>query len=257
MKKLTLLLLVASSTMLSAAQDEWNFGVGTGPVFLSAEGEEGFNMKLGGIGPVTLDLDLKPDDFSDAAETMLGLGGYATNGQWLFTGTVGFLALEGSASTTFGPQTVSAELDYDIFTAELTAGYLVHASDRFVVFVYGGVRYLSHDITLDLGATGPVTGRVKRGLKEDWADALIGVTADVILAEEWTWNNRLEAGYGGSDGSYLAKTGLTWRFAESWSASVYTTYYAIDYENGDKGDSDWYLYDVDESNWGLNLMYHW
>lgn len=256
MKKIALLSLAASS-LLSVAHAEWNYGVGTGPVLLNAKGDEGFNLGIGGIGPVTLDVDLEPDDFSDAAETMLGLGGYATNGQWLFTGTFGLLELEAKPSKAFGPQTISAELDYDIFSAELTAGYLVHASDRLVVFVYGGVRYISHDINLDLTASGPISGTRSGSIDEDWVDALIGVSADVILCEQWSWNNRLEAGYGGSDGSYLAQTGVTWRFAEHWSTSLYGSYYAIDYENGSKGDSDWYLYDVDEFGLGLNVMFHW
>lgn len=257
MNKLVTIILAGSFALFSIAQAEWNYGVGTGIFLLNAEGDQGFNVALGGIGPVTLDVDLDPEDFSDAAETALGLGGYATNGDWMFTGSFGVLKLEGDPSVTFGPQTVAAELNFDIFTAELTAGYTALADESLVVRIYGGARYISHDLSSKISASGPITGETSGGVDEAWVDALVGVTVDVVLAEKWSWNNRLEAGYGGSDGSYLAKTGISWMFAEHWSTSLYAQYYAVDFENGDEGDSDWYLYDVDEFGWGLNVMYHW
>ena len=87
--------------------------------------------------------------------------------------------------------------------------------------------------------------------------ALIGLSADVPFAEKWIWNIKGDVGFGESEGTYLASTGLTWRFYGGWSATLFGKYVAVEFENDSKGDSDWYLYDVDESTLGLTILYNW
>ena len=70
------------------------------------------------------------------------------------------------------------------------------------------------------------------------------------------WNNRITAGFGGSEGTYMGQTGITWIFYKGWSSTLYGNYTAVEFENGDEGDSDWYLYDIDEFGIGLGFLYN-
>ena len=77
------------------------------------------------------------------------------------------------------------------------------------------------------------------------------------MAQKWTWGSRIEAAVGGSDGTYEGDTGITWMFAKQWAARAGFNFTAIDFENGAKGDDDWYLYDVDEYGATLSLTFNW
>lgn len=237
---------------------EWHFGIGTGPMRLNSKGDQGFHTNL--AGPVEFDVDLAPDDFSDLTSSAIGLGGYATDGKWRIQYSIGKLELEDDAGvTTANGSSIHAELGFDITAGELIIGYPIYQSDACTVLFHGGVRYTKHELDSDVTVTvtGLGTTRIKRDIDEDWTDAVVGFSADMPFAEKWTWSNRIDAGFGGSDGTYLVYTGLTWRFFEHWSGTLYGKYTAVDFEDGSKGDAGWYLYDVDEFGPGLNILYHW
>jgi hypothetical protein len=98
---------------------------------------------------------------------------------------------------------------------------------------------------------------VSRDIDKNWGDLLVGVTINVPINDKWTWLNDLNVGFIGSDGTYLVSTGLSWRFHQNWSLGFSGTYEAIDYEDHDEGNPNWYLYDVDEYTAGMNFMFHW
>jgi len=237
----------------TVANAEWHFGIGTGLFRLHADGDEGFHTNI--AGPVVLDVDLEPDDFSDLAESAFGLGGYATDGTWLIKYSIGVLKLHDDASRTLsGGTTVSADLDYDITAGELLVGYPVFSGDSFTLRAEGGVRYINHDIDLDVAVN---STPLSRSIDEDWTDALVGLSLAVPFAEEWSWDSHVNYGFGGSEGTFGAQTGISWRFFTHWSATLYGKYTAIDFENGSRGDTDWYLYDVDEYGAGLSVLFNW
>ena len=239
---------------------EWHFGIGTGPMRLNSKGDQGFNIAIGGVGPVEFDVDLAPDDFDDLTSSALGLGGYATDGKWRIQYSIGQLKLEDDAGvTTANGSSVNAELGFDITAGELIVGYPIYQNASCTVLIHGGARYTKHELDSDVTVvvTGIGTAQLKRNIDEDWTDVVFGLSADIPFAEKGTWSNRIDAGFGGSDGTYLVYTGLTWRFFEHWSGTLYGKYTAVDFENGSRGDSDWYLYDVDEFGPGLNILYHW
>lgn len=258
MKKVTgftlCLLLVAS-----VASAEWHYGIGTGLMRLNAKGDQGLNIAAGDIGPVQLDVDLDPDDFSDLMESAFGLGGYATDGQWMIKYSGGFLNLQGDTSRTLpGGSVVAGEVYLDITSAEASVGYCAHRSENVVVTPYVGVRYTEHEIGAKLSATiGADTSSAERNVDHSWTDARVGVAVDVPLAQTWTWGSSVEAGFGESEGTYVGDTGIAWMFTKHWLGRLGFKYSAIDFENGSKGDSDWYLYDVDEFGASLNVLYNW
>ena len=51
--------------------------------------------------------------------------------------------------------------------------------------------------------------------------------------------------------------GAEWLYKKSWSTNLTAKYQAIEFENGSEGDSDWYLYDADESGVSIGFLYHW
>ncbi len=187
-------------------------------------------------------------------KSAFGFGGYATDKTWMIQYSFVNLELEGEASRMVGATRVSAKIGFDITGGELTVGYPVHRSTSLRLGVLGGMRYTKHELSSEITVGAQ---QRKRSIDNDWTDALIGLTIGVPFAEKWVWNTRLDAGFGGSEGTYSGSTGVTWRFFKNWSTNLQAKYQAIHYENGSKGDSDWYLYDVDESGVSLGFLYHW
>ena len=238
----------------SNAYAEWSFGLGTGPQRLSIDGDVGFTTDF---GSVDLAVDINADDMGDMTDNAFGLGGYATNGEWMFQGTAGKLGLEGSAGGMGPTSTLSASLDFDITGAELTGGYFFHKTPGLKLQAYTGARYTKHEIDLVVTGDGFIGTDRHKSIDESWTDILFGLSADIPFAQKWNWNVKADAGFGGSEGTYLASTGVSWRFYGGWSATLFGKYAAVEYENGSKGDSDYYLYDIDESTLGLNILYNW
>ena len=253
--------IVAASALMVAtvASAEWHYGIGTGLTRLHVEGDQGLNVRVGGIGPVEFDVDLEPDDISDLMETAFGFGGYATDGQWMFQFASGFLELRDGTSRTLPSGTrVAGEIFQEITLAEASVGYVVHRTENLTVTPYVGVRYLEHEIGVELDVTtAGGTASEDRSVDHDWTDARVGVTLSAPITETWTWDGSVEAGFGGSDGTYKGDTGISWMFAKHWSARAGFNYTAIDFENGSRGDDDWYLYDADEYGASLGALYHW
>ena len=238
----------------SVAWAEWHYGIGTGFTRLNIEGDIGVDIALGGLGPVELEVDLDPDEFSDLVDSAFGFGGYVTDGAWMVQYSLVNIELESSKSQTVGATTVSSKIDFDISGAEVTLGHPIIKRPNLVLGVLGGVRYTKHDISTVL-TIGALTQ--SRSLDNDWTDALVGLTLALPFAEKWAWNVRADAGFGGSEGTFTAATNVSWKFHKSWSASLNAKFQAIEFEEGSRGDADWYLYDNNEFGWGASFLYHW
>lgn len=243
---------------LNAQTAPWFFGVGTGIARLNSEGDQGVHTNA--FGPVQVEFDLAPEDFDDLMQTGFGLGGYATNGAWMLQASLGVLKLGDDPSATLpGGLQVDSDLFFDIFSAEFTVGYTAYRSpgNGFALRPHLGTRFISHELGADLTITsGGVSTDISRKIEESWVDVLVGTTIDIKLSEKWGWSTVVDAGFGGSEGTYRASTALPWRFARHWSLSPNFSFMAIEYENGTRGDSDWYLYDSNEFSWGLAVMVH-
>lgn len=252
---LTLLHLLIVISFCSVSYADWSFGIGTGLFRLNVDGEIGVHSNL--AGPVKLDVDLDADDISDLMESAFGLGGYATDDTWIIKYSIGKLELEdkGSNSLPAINSTASFKINFEVTGAEVTVGYPVYRTPSVIVSLDGGVRYTRHELSSRLTFTGGVNGRQDKDIDESWTDFLIGGTVTVPFTKKWIWNTSANAGFGGSEGTYLVYTGVTWRFLERWSSTLYGKYTAVEYENGSKGDTDWYLYDVDEFGLGINILY--
>ncbi len=234
----------------SAAQAEWNHGIGTGIGTRSFDGDIGTNIDILNL-PFTFDVELEPDDYVDVLESAFGLAGYSTDGNWVIQYSIGGFELEDSSAGAAGG---SATVNFEYFSTEVTVGYNLVKSQTMVFGVLGGFRYTDHD----WDASGVVFGtQFYKSVDDDWVDALVGVTLNVPFADKWSWNNRLDAGFGGSEGTYNLSTGLGWRFHERWSTGFNIKYTAVEYEDSTEGAPDWDLYDVDELVVAANILFNW
>ena len=252
MAKVVILLSVAIFATQLFAEDEWQHGIGTGLFALNLEGTAGLNTAL--FGPVQTDLDLDTSEISDVLETACGFGGFSKKGKWKILYSLAYmeLAAGNSGTTDIGAIPVAADITFTGSGVDVAAVYQFAVSKNNVWGVLGGFRYLKHelDVNLTIAAT-PIT----RNMEHDWTDVLIGLTHDHVLSSKWFWNTRVDVGFGGSEGTIVASTGTSWKFADSWVASFFGKYAAIEFENNTRGDTDWYLYDVDEFGLGANVLY--
>ena len=251
--------LMASGCFTAAAHAEWHFGIGTGIGLNNIDGTIGFTSLIGKIGSRKYDFNLDPQDFNDYVDTAFGFGGYATDGTWMVQYSFANVTLKDTASRSLPDlnSTAKAEVKFKMTGAELTVGYPVYKTSSFTVTLDGGLRYTKHKLENSLTVTGVVNDSGKNKIDNSWTDAVLGASLIVPFADTWSWNSRANAGFGGSDGTYLVQTGLTWRFHKNWSTSLTGKYVSVDYENGSQGDSDWYYYNADESSLALTLLFNW
>jgi hypothetical protein len=239
-------------TNAQANESKWKFGIGTGLFGLNLDGTIGMDIPLLG-GAQKIDIDMDSSDVRDVMDTAFGFGGYATNGTWLIDYSLVYLRLEDRGSdSSHGID--SAKFKYEASGFELLAGYPVLRNANIILYLHGGVRYTRHESRVNVTISGT---HYTSKIDEDWVDGVIGVSANIPVAETVMWNNRITAAYGGSDGTYSVNSGLAWRFHKNWSTSLYGKFTAVEFENRSKGSSDWYLYDVNEFGAGVNILFHW
>jgi len=248
-KYLYMTVVVIICMISTSAYAEWHFGIGTGPARLSIDGDMGLNIPVAG-GPVKFKVKADPEDISDVMDSAIGLGGYAANGRWLFQASYGKMELEGKEN--IGESSI--EIGFDVTSAQFMTSYTVLQNDVFKLNLVGGLRYTEHELSSDFRFGG---NHYKRNLDNDWTDAVVGTSVVVPFTQTLSWKTSFDYGFGGSEGIFTANTGLTWRFFRGFSATLFYNYATVDFENGSRGDADWYLYDVDEQSLGLTILYNW
>lgn len=244
-------LFVTAFTTQSFAADDWKHGVGTGIFALNLDGSIGIQTNL--LGPVQVDVDLSTSEIGDLVETAFGIGGVSMSGKWKVLYSLQYMELaDDNRGTTAIGTPVAADITFTASGAEVAGVYRFAMTGNNAWGVLGGLRYTKHEFETNL-VTGVTT--LSNNIDENWTDVIIGLTHDYAISKEWSWNTRLDAGFGGSEGTVLFSTGATWKFADEWVASFNGKYFANEYENGTEGDADWYLYDIDEFGIGANILF--
>lgn len=249
--KAVLFLFVTVLATQSFAEDDWKHGIGTGFFALNIDGVMGMDTNL--LGSVYSDVELNSSELSDVLETAFGIGGVSISGKWKVLYSLQYMELGGTQNGVTGvaaPATIDAT--FAASGAEVAGVYRFAMTGKNAWGMLGGIRYGRHefDTIVTSGAT-----TLTKNIDENWTDVVIGLTHDYIISKEWSWNTRVDAGFGGSEGTVLFSTGATWKIADEWVASFNGKYFANEYENGTEGDADWYLYDVDEFGVGANILF--
>ena len=252
------LLLVGTTTV--SAQSNWHVGIGTGLRSMGIDGVAGLNIGLppsAPIGPVLADVDLSADELSDLVDTAIGAGGYVTNGMVMVQFSFAKIGMAGEPSGTLPEpdgRSFAAIWALDITSGELTVGYTVHRQGRIAVRPYGGVRFNKHELGVDINVD--TKSVVSAAIDNSWTDVVAGVTVDVGLAPKVGWSTSASASFGGSNGILGIGTGVSYTPWKFLTVTPNVFFSAVDLENGAPGDDDWYLYDANESGWGLSFMIH-
>jgi hypothetical protein len=236
-----ILLAVALTLFLgqsALAQDEWKFGIGTGFSSLALDGDIGF---ASGGGGVLFKVDLDNSDTSDLFKSGFGAAGFAAKGKWRINYSAGRLTLEDDDGG------LDAEWDRD--QVEVTGVYSFAKTGSHAWGALFGVRYIGHEWQF-------TTALESVEMDDSWTDGLVGITHAFPFTEKLTWANRLDAGFGGSEGTTQFITGLNWMVARHWVLNFNIRATAIEFgDEDDIDDSDFYLYDVDETAVGIGFMY--
>jgi hypothetical protein len=239
---LALALTLALSVGLPAmAADEWKFGIGTGFASFSLDGDIGFPLDMG--GGTIFDVDLDNSDTADMLESGFGFGGYAAKGKWVIGYQLGTATLEDNDA--------GLKAEWDRTNVSASAGYNFAQAGNHHFGALFGFRYTEHEWNF-------ATAMDSASFEDDWTDAVVGVTHRVPINDKWAWSNLIDAGFGGSEGSFTVASTITWRPGEHWSFSFVVKQYSVEFgETGDIADADFYLYDVDEPSVGIGFLYNW
>lgn len=225
-----------------AASDEWRFGIGTGLSSLALDGDIGFPGEDGGV---VADIDLDNGDTADMFESAFGFGGFANKGLWTINFGYATLTLEDSDS--------GFDAEWDRSKAHLEVVYNFATTGNHRWGALGGIHYTDHDWDIK-----DQTTDFRSKFDDDWTDAVIGLTHNVPIVDKWSWSNRVEYGFGDSEGTFGAKTAVNWQPWEHWVFNGSLAYYSVEFGDEDDIDqSDFYYYDVDETVIGLGFLYTW
>ena len=245
---LCLAMVIGFNATAKAAYSDWSYGIGTGFFALNLDGDIGWDTAL--AGSRTFNIDMDANDVADLVETAFGFAGYATDGKWMINYSYSFVELDGNGSNAG----VTANVVWERSNAEVTLGYNYYQTPSLILGVLGGARWTKHELATRTTSGGST---VSKNLENDWTDVVVGLTLGVPLAEKWGWNNRADAAFGQSDGTYSFYSGVTWRFHKHWSGTLYGKYTAVDFEESSRGNPDWYLYDIDEFGPGIAVAVNW
>ena len=234
------IVVVSSLAPGAQAQDEWKFGIGTGISSFSLDGDIGFAGPMAGV---IFSVDLDNSDTQDLFESGFGLGGYAAKGKWQILFSAGTATLEDTSGLLLA--------SWDRTQIELAGVYNFATTGKHRWGVLVGARNTDHEWTF-------TTATLTASIDESWTDGLVGITHAVPFAQKWSWANRFDAGFGESEESFLVSSTVNRHFGQHWSVSLNLKVSSTEFGDlAEAGNSDFYLYDVEEPAFGLGFLYHW
>ena len=233
------------------ADSGWTYGVGAGLAALDIDGNGAFNSRA--RGDVEFELELDPDDVWEATESGVGFALMARREALTLSANFSRLKLQGRQQARERSGPLKADLEFESESVELTGEYVFSHSGNHTFAAIGGFRYTSqeYDATLKAGDQRLFKGSVE----DDWTDALVGVSYTYSFSPVTSWRSKVTYGFGGSDGTAQFSTGIGRVFAQSWIVRLFVDIKDVEYEQGNRGSNDWFLYDASESTAGVSVMY--
>lgn len=191
------------------------------------------------IGDLTVPIDLSMSDVFDALEMGAMLAYRADNGTWSFTADTTFMGLGATAETDRG--LVKGDVDMDQFTLMGTLGRRLTPHLEALL----GLLYI--DLSTDLKVTGPLETRTASE-SASWVDPMLGLLYSAPFADDWHFGLRGDVGgFGiGSQFSYQVLASVRWQANDTIGVVAGYRLIGFDYEDGNKGSSDYERYDLTE-----------
>lgn len=215
-----------SANISLAAEDGWHFGLGTGMLALGIEGDTGFTT---GAGAIKTKVDLNADEVSDLLDSAIGFGGFAAHGKYTILFSYSAIELDGGVSGSLdGGAPFSASLNLEVTQASVAVSYLFAQTGKHAWGALFGLRYTDHKYDINFSIADMAT-RLK--IDQDWTDIVVGMTHAYPLSDRFAWKSRVDYGFGGSEGTLFANTGISWRINHRFTTTLYAQITAIDFEN--------------------------
>ena len=229
----------AAAVQAQNRQDGWNFGIGTQLSGVDLNGDIGFPT---GDGGTIVDVNLDNSEFRDLVQSGIGLGGFASKGRW----TIGY----GAGLVTLEDMDDAFEATWDRLQVEVAGTYrFAQFGQRNSLSALFGVRFLQHEWEIE-GEAAVIE------VDESWTDGVVGLVHTFQISRAWNLRSQVDASFGGSNGTYGFSTALSWRVFPRWVLSLNGRFAAIDFgDEDDLADTDFYLYDVDETSAGLGFTF--
>jgi hypothetical protein len=229
-------LTLAPGAEAQTQQDELRFSV-TPYIWLpTVDGELGFNIPPGAGG--SPDIEVGPVDYLENLQGVFMIAGevrYRRFGAFSDFIYIDFSNEDGSVTRVNGPGPleipfdIGTQVDFNATLWSLAAGYDVVDNEQLRVQLFGGMRNLNAEASVQWSLAGPLalfpqSGEASR--EEDVWDALIGVRG-AANTENWTFPYYLDVGTGSSDLTWQASVGVGYRF--NWG-EISAYYRGLHYE---------------------------
>ena len=252
MDKTKICILAATLAFSSTASaEDWTFGIGTGIASLDVDGVGGFNTEL--FGPVEFDASMKPDEIREYTESAFGFGGFAKKGDLTITYSLGQIELQEDVSAERGGNTGKFDITFTTAGAEVLAQYTFSKSGTTGWAAIGGLRYTSQEYEGEMTING--TQIFDSTIDDEWADAVIGLGHTYVISPTTSWSSQIDVSSGDSEGTRHLNTGINWIYNENWVFRGSVDVKDIEFQEGEPGDTDFFLYDADETNVGASFLY--
>ena len=252
MDKTKICILAATLAFSSTASaEDWTFGIGTGIASLDVDGVGGFNTEL--FGPVEFDASMKPDEIREYTESAFGFGGFAKKGDLTITYSLGQIELQEDVSAERGGNTGKFDITFTTAGAEVLAKYTFSKSATTGWAAIGGLRYTSQEYEGELTING-IT-EFDGSVDEEWTDGVVGLGVTHAFSKTTSWSTQVDVSAGDSEGTSHFNTGVNWVYSKNWVFGASIDLKSIEFEQGKPGDSDYFLYDADETKVGANFLY--
>ena len=221
--------------------DDWHFKV---TPYLWATAIDG-DVGIGRLPAVEIDADFS--DVLDELDFAFMGTAEARKGRWgvLFDGVYAKFSAD---ADTPGPLFGKGTVDFVQQLYSLAGAYRL-VEGHAPIDVLGGLRYVY--VKPDVGLTAGLLPARSASRTKDWIDGFAGLRIQYSITDRWSLLGYADIGGGGSDLTWQALGGVTYRISKTFEAQLGYRYLSIDYDEG--SGSDRFLYDINMSGPYLSL----
>lgn len=208
----------AANASAQETDDSWQFELTIYGWYAGIDGNLKYPVPPGAGGDITVDAS----DILDNLEMVFMGGIQAQKNRWSIVADAVYMDIGSDANRTLiaGPAPgipVNASVGLDISSWVLSGGvgYDVLRTDRGVLAVIGGVRYIGVDVDVQMGLDGPLPfprPQTERSQTIDNLDGIVGAKGYITLNENWYLPYYADIGTGDSDLTWQMFAGVGYRF---------------------------------------------
>lgn len=117
----------------------------------------------------------------------------------------------------------------------------------------GGMRYTSQEYEGELTINDVQI--FDSSIDEEWTDAVVGLSRTYVISPATSWSTQVDVSFGDSEGTSHFNTGINWIYSENWVFRASVDAKDVEFQQGEPGDSDYFLYDAKETKIGGSFVY--